>query len=222
MPYSLPLSRFKKIRAWFSMIFLDDGYVRLFYRNFFKVNDNLYRANHPMPWDVASYKKRGINSIINLRGDKNNMPATALERVACQQQDIPLHFISLSSRSAPSVETIDKIIHSLEQAEKPTLVHCKSGADRAGLVVTLYNLHFFPDMSIEDANQLRWYYGHFTLADTGVLDTFITHWKRYKDQHPEATFLQWVHTDYDRQAVRDEFKSHPLYRWFVKYILRRE
>ena len=53
------------------------------------------------------------------------------------------------------------------------LMHCKSGADRAGLMSVLYRfLH--EGVPLKEATQeLSLKYGHFRQADTGILDYFF-------------------------------------------------
>ena len=48
--------------------------------------------------------------------------------------------MSLSAYRDVSVEQMDEIIKLIEQAPKPILIHCESGADRTGLVSALYRL----------------------------------------------------------------------------------
>ena len=222
MPFRLPLSRSKYLYAWFKSIFLDDGYVRCLYNNFYSVNDKLYRSSHPLPFHFYRIRRLNIKSILNLRGDSTRQPSTAIQRVACQKHDINLHFLSISSRSAPAIDTINKAKHLFDTMTYPALVHCKSGADRAGIVITLYNFIYHPEMSIDQANQLKWYYGHFKFADTGLLDAFVEEWRTFHEAQPEVPFMDWVNQHYDPQDLTKRFRSKRLSSFIVNKILRRE
>ena len=52
------------------------------------------------------------------------------------------------------------------------MMHCKSGADRAGLMAALYLL-IAKQPAREAVKQLTWKYGHVKQAKTGVLDAFF-------------------------------------------------
>ena len=222
MQFHLPLSRSKIIIAWLKMLFLDDGYVRLCYRNFFQVDPELFRANHPLPYDLKRYKKRGIKSILNLRGNNLDIAATALQKKAALEVDMTLYFLPISSRELPSPDTLEALKKIFDEAEKPLLVHCKSGADRAGFVATLYLLLKYPEKPVEAVNQLKWYYGHFTVAETGILDVFLEAWKQFKAEHDDADFMDWVHHHYDQQAIKNSFQANRWWSWVVNKLLRRE
>ena len=75
----------KRISAWFDMIILDHGFLRLIYHNFHKVDKNIYRSNMPTPSRIKKYKKLGIKTIINLRGGKRD-GGWFLENEACQKK----------------------------------------------------------------------------------------------------------------------------------------
>ena len=181
-----------------------------------------FRSNHPLPIHFGRIRRNNIKTIINLRGDSTDSASTALERVFCEKHAVKMVFIAISSRRAPVFEEINKIKKMFDESEKPFLVHCKSGADRAGLVVTLYNLIYYPKMSVDDANQLRWYYGHFTLAETGVLDVFVDEWKSYRAAHPDTPFLDWVENVYDPEETARSFQANRWFSWFVNRVLKRE
>jgi hypothetical protein len=69
----------------------------------------------------------------------------------------------ISSRRTVTARQIGDIFKIIEPALKPLLVHCRAGADRAGLVAALY-LFVEQGASAEDADrQLSIFYGHFPL-----------------------------------------------------------
>ena len=57
--------------------------------------------------------------------------------------------------------------------EKPALMHCKSGADRAGLMAALYVLIHCKKPVAEAMKQLSLRYLHVRQAKTGMLDSFL-------------------------------------------------
>jgi len=216
---SNPWNRFKAhLQAWF----VDHEIVRVLFRNFYRLSDNAYRSNQPSPSFVKKLKHRyGVNTIINLRR-ANDSGAYLLEKEACEKYDVKLEVVSMSSRRLPKIETILAAKQLLETAEYPILVHCKSGADRAGLM-SVYYKYFIEKQPLDEAvKQLGMKYGHFRWADTGKLDFFFDTFFEYQKQHPDTEFLEWVTTIYDRETLDSQFHSAGWANIVVNKILRRE
>ena len=106
------------------------------------------------------------------------------------------------------------------EAELPAMMHCKSGADRAGLMAALFLLIVEKRPVREAASQLAWKYGHVKQAKTGLLDAFFAAYIPYEDQGMD--FFDWVDTIYDPEEVTRNFQAKG---WAVRLtdsILRRE
>jgi hypothetical protein len=100
------------------------------------------------------------------------------------------------------------------------LMHCKSGADRAGLMAALYVLIHCKKPAAEAIKQLSLRYLHVRQAKTGMLDSFFEAYAPYEAQG--MAFFDWVDTIYDPQALHDEFMARPWAEKLVDGILRRE
>jgi protein tyrosine phosphatase (PTP) superfamily phosphohydrolase (DUF442 family) len=113
--------------------------------------------------------KFGLRSIINLRG-AHGYGSYALEKEACDKLGWRSTTSSCTRARRPRSRrcAMDELFKTIEY---PALLHCKSGADRAGLGAALYRiLHL--GHRVEDAMaELGWKYGHFKRAKTGVLDS---------------------------------------------------
>ena len=211
-----PKSRFY---AYLDMLIFDHGLFRALYQNRFRVTDQFERQSHPTPWSVAQAARRGIKTIINLRGD-NHLGSSLLSKEACQRHGITLINFKTYSRRAPSKELILAAKDLFDKIEYPVMVHCKSGADRAGIFSALY-LMLHEGASVEQAKrQLHWRYGHVRLTNTGILDCFLEAYEQANRDHP-MDFLHWVEQEYDPAAVTAAFKVN---RWgiLLDRIMNRE
>jgi hypothetical protein len=105
--------------------------------------------------------------------------------------------------------------------EYPVLFHCKSGADRAGMMAALYLVLHEGRTVAEARRQLHLRFGHVRQGKTGVLGAFFDAYER--DQPDGAMPLgQWVETRYDPQAITEAFRPLRLGIFFTDRLLRRE
>ncbi len=202
------------------MLFVDHGIFRVFYLNKHRIAPAVYRSAQPTPGQVARLGRRGIRTIVNLRGPRM-CGSYHLEKEACARSGIRLVDFTVFSRGAPSRETIHAVQKLFADIEYPMLMHCKSGADRAGLMSVLYK-HLVDGEPIETARrQLSLYYGHIRQADTGVLDYFFERYLADNAVRP-MSFLQWVDTVYDADEVKRSFRSKGWANRLVNSVLVRE
>ena len=214
-------TRSGRVRAWFDMHLVDHGMIRAVYNNFYHLGGGMYRCSQPSPAQLAKYQQKyGIRSVVNLRGP-HGYGSYALEKEACDKLGLVLHDVKLYSRTAPEVEEIHAMDALFRGMEFPALMHCKSGADRAGLGSALYRiLHL--GHRVEDAlAELNWRYGHFKGAKTGILDFFLA---RYVARNARAPigFLEWVDSEYDREALEASFREEGWSSLIVDKVLHRE
>ena len=109
-----------------------------------------------------------------------------------------------------------------ERIEYPAMMHCKSGADRAGLMSVLY-MHLRQGRPIAEARrQLRPKFSHASAGLTGVLDAAVRALSR--EIAPLGLSLEdWVQTpDYDPAALKRDFKAQWWGTLLTEKILRRE
>ena len=210
-----------RIRAWFDMHLVDHGAIRAIYNNFYDLGGGMYRSSQPSPAQLAKYQKKfGLRTVINLRGPHGYGPY-ALEEEACEALGIALHDIKLYSRTPPEIEEVHAMDELFKQIEYPALLHCKSGADRAGIGAALYRiLHL--GHKVEDAmSELGWKYGHFKRARTGVLDFFLATYVA-RNQRSPIGFLEWVDTEYSRLETQTRFREEGWASLIVDKVLHRE
>lgn len=108
-----------------------------------------------------------------------------------------------------------------QELNYPALMHCKSGADRAGLMSAVYlAMHERRDAD-EAAAQLRLRYGHLRIGRTGVLDEIFRQYRRDAAETP-MDFSTWVEQVYDADKINLQYRSGRLGNLLVDRILRRE
>ena len=205
--------------AWVDSLLIDHAVFRLVWTNASVVlPGRLYRSNHPTPRQLASAKRRlGLTALVNLRG-RRFCGSDALSRQAAQRLGLRHIDMAFESRGAPHRDRILRFYEIFRSLDGRALMHCKSGADRAGLASGLAVL-FNGGTAAEALEQLSWRFGHWKQARTGVLDAFF---HRYAAAEQRIGFLDWVRDEYDEVALKQEFVANGLASFVTDRILRRE
>jgi len=210
----------QRLRAWANMLLVDHGVFRLAYLNAHRVTPRLWRSAQPAPHQIARFASLGVKTIVNLRGGREH-GSWPLQKEACERHGIRLVDFILRSRGAPDRETILSAKAFFESLEEPALVHCKSGADRAGFFSALYLLLHEKLPPDEAMRQLSLRYGHFRFAKTGILDAFFEAYRR-EGEAEGMPFLEWVDTVYDPERLEREFKPGLISSLIADRLIRRE
>lgn len=208
-------------RARNELVWGDHGFLRVRFRNLHQISDEMYRANQPSPEQIERYARElGIKTILNLRG-ASPKGYYMLEKEACERNGIRLVDFQMFSRDAPSPESVLAARDLFESIAYPALMHCKSGADRAGVMAVLYQ-HFRKGMPIDAAaGQLSRKYLHVRQGKTGVLDFFFETY--LKEGQPRGLeFVDWVASQYDRTEVKARFLKTWKSKMNLDRLLQRE
>ena len=208
------------VASYADLMLFDHGVFRLLYLNKHKLSAKAWRSAQPAPHDIARLSRLGIKTIVNLRGERMS-GSYWLEAAACKRYGLSFENCVVRSRAAPSKDELFAARALFERIEYPALIHCKSGADRAGLMSVLF-MHLVEGQPMEKAvEQLSWKFGHIKQADTGVLDHFFACYLADNAREPMA-FFDWVETIYDPEKVLSTFRANGVASRIVKDILRRE
>lgn len=100
--------------------------------NFYKVNDDLYRAAQPSKEAFGHYEALGIRTIVNLRA--NHSDAGEIEGTNLVLTEIPINTWNITDADVVAA------LRAIKAAEKPVLVHCQHGADRTGTIIAMVRL----------------------------------------------------------------------------------
>jgi len=209
-----------KPATWLDSLFIDHGFVRLAYLNRHRLSDQAWRSAQPLPHQIDAFSRAGVKTIINLRGERQ-CGSYWLERAKCAKLGIQLVNFQMRSRAAPTKEELWGAKSVLDRVEYPILLHCKSGADRAGLMSALYK-HLKLGVPITEArHELSLTYGHIRQSDTGVLDAFFERYLADTKDRP-MEFFDWVDQVYDPAELKTTFVAKGWANRIVNGILRRE
>jgi protein tyrosine/serine phosphatase len=206
-------------RAENDLIWGDHGFLRAAFSNFHWIEPGVMaRANQPSPEAVARYAAMGIKTILNLRG-KSDTGFYALEREACERHGIEMIDQRMFSREAPSVAQILRAKELFDTIQYPALMHCKSGADRAGAMAVLYK-HLRMGVPIAEAiEQLEVKYLHVKWGKTGVIDYFF---ERYLAQGNGEPLIEWAEKHGDPKAIKAAFAKKLSAKIPLDALLQRE
>jgi protein tyrosine/serine phosphatase len=205
---------------YLDMLVLDHLVVRLFFPNRHRLSDEAWRAAQPLPHQVRDLARRGIKTVVNLRG-RTDSSTYGYEVAACEAAGLNLVDFRIRSRSAPTRAELLAARELFASVEYPMLMHCKSGADRVGLMSALY-LHARQGIPIAEARrQLSLRYGHIRQADTGILDHVFDAYLAYAAETPIA-FYDWVETVYDPEDIKARLHSRRWANRVVDTVFHRE
>lgn len=209
--------------AWINSLLVDHAALRIPWRNWAVVAEGrLYRSNHPLPWQLAAAQRRfGLRAVLNLRGHRQDCGSDALGRARAGELGLVHADAPFESRGAPHKDRILRLVELLPTLPEPLLIHCKSGADRTGLIAGIWLL--LQGHPVEAAlEQLHWRFGHVAASRTGILDAFFRDYAAFQVQHGPKPFLDWLRQDYDEADLRARFQSRPWADRLVDGVLRRE
>lgn len=123
--------------------------------NFHVVDEGrFYRMAQPRPEELeALVKKYGIKTVINLRGHQSGEwwyddEAEATKKLGIKQVDI-----GFSTENVQFKHDWVAYLDTLKTAERPILVHCRSGADRTSEASAIYAIEYMgrnQEQAIED------------------------------------------------------------------------
>jgi protein tyrosine/serine phosphatase len=191
--------------SYLDMLFIDHGVLRLVYVNQHRLGERAWRSGQPAPHHVSALARQGVRTIINLRGERL-CGSYVLEKSACERHGIALINFKVRSRAAPGREEVKAAVELFERIEYPMLLHCKSGADRAGLMSVLYRFLKEGVPLVEAKRELSLRYGHSRRRETGILDHFF---ERYIDDNRRRPmpFLEWLDKVYDPEELHRSFRG---------------
>jgi protein tyrosine phosphatase (PTP) superfamily phosphohydrolase (DUF442 family) len=192
-------------RAFWHFHLLDHGVLRTFWTNLFEVAPGVWRSNQPSPGRLRRYKRMGIKSVLNLRG-ANTVSPYMFERETCDEIGLTLVDHAFQARHLSDPKVVLALLDQFETIEHPFVMHCKSGADRAGLAAALYLMHMRGVPIGEAKKQLSLKFIHFRSFQTGILDHMLAAYENDTALTP-MPIREWIETRYDKDELTAQFNK---------------
>ena len=209
--------------AYLDFLWRDHAYLRLGFQNAHWISPDLVRINQPWPFHLRWWRDNGIRTVINLRGGGFATSFYVLERAACARLGLRLVDFPVSSREAPSRAQVAAARDLFDRVSYPAVMHCKSGADRAGVMSVLY-AHLKLGLPLREAlaRELSLRTLHVRQGKTGVIDYAFQRY--FEEGEPRGlSFAQWTETDaYDPKRIKADFQATLWGAVLTEKLLRRE
>ena len=205
------------------MLWRDHAYLRLGFQNAHWISPELVRINQPWPFQLGWWRDQGVRTVINLRGGGYETGFYVLERDACARLGLQLVDFAVSSREAPSAGQVAAAKALFDRVAYPAVMHCKSGADRAGVMSVLY-AHLRLGLPLREAvrRELSLRTLHVRQGKTGVIDYAFQQYFAHGEPRG-LSFAQWTRTDaYDPVRLKADFQAGMLGSLLTERLLRRE
>src|SRR5690606_27657505 len=138
-----------------------------------------------------------------LRG-KDEQSFYLFEREAAARLKMAMIDIKIYARSLVPAERFLELLDIFDSIERPFVMHCKSGADRAGLASALWLLHVEGRPVEEAQRQLSFRFVHLKRTKTGVLDHLLETYAADTAVEP-MPIREWFAKRYDPVAIQASF-----------------
>ena len=192
-------------RAHIYNMWFDHAVLRKFWTNFHPVAPGVFRSNQPTHARFVRLKARGIRSVLNLRGAAG-AAHYLVEEESCRNLGLTLVNTTLHARFAAPREDIITLIDAFRTIEHPFVMHCKSGADRAGFAAAIYLMVIEGKPVSEARKMLSFKYIHIKQSKTGILDFILDRYDARNLEDP-ISFEDWVRTEYDNTTMQAAFEA---------------
>lgn len=183
----------------------DHAILRTFWTNHHQIAPGVFRSNQPTHDRFVKLKDQGIKTILNLRGD-GGAAHYLVEEESCRDLGLTLVNTRLSARAAASRDQILHTLNAMKSCEKPMVMHCKSGADRAGFASAMYLIEIEGKSVAEARKMLSLRFIHLKWSKTGILDHILGSYDLRNSAAP-ISFENWIRTEYDHEELQSEFNA---------------
>jgi len=181
----------------------DHAVLRKHWTNLAEIAPGVFRGNQPTHDRFAELKAQGVKSVLNLRGVSPSAHFL-VEQESCANLGLALVNANLHARHAASREEILRVIDAFATIEQPFIMHCKSGADRAGFASAMYLLEVEKRPMAEARKMMSIRFVHLKWSKTGILDYILD---MYEERNAKKAigFRDWIASEYDGTEMQAAF-----------------
>lgn len=146
-------------------------------KNFHEVDPGkFYRSAQLTPGELSDVIDRyGIRTVISLRGAPKNAYWYKSEFDTLAEKKIGFRVYWLTTDYFPEREELQGLLNDFKNAPKPILIHCRTGADRTGMVTALYEIeemHQPKETALEMLSPRYWHFEIFHPAMKAFVRAF--------------------------------------------------
>lgn len=189
---------------WHFYLF-DHGFLRGLWTNMYQIAPGVWRSNQPSVARFRRIEAMGIRTVLNLRGE-DKFSFYLFEKETSAALGLTLIDHKIYARQLVDRARFLQLFEIFDRIEKPFVLHCKSGADRAGLVSALWLLDK-EGASIEQAKaMLSLKYMHLKWTRTGLMGHLLDTYEADNAATPMQV-RQWFAEHYDPAAIAVSFHA---------------
>ena len=147
--------------------------------NFYEVDPGkFYRSAQLAPDELtAIIDKYKIKTIISLRGAPTSFKWMGREVEIAKEKNVNFIDVGYTVHYFPSTEQLRRFANALMTAERPILVHCKTGSDRTGEATAVYAIEYMNEKNEEAINNhLNFKYWHVKMFHPAKAE-LVRQWK---------------------------------------------
>jgi len=196
--------RARRVAKWHFYL-SDHGFLRGLWTNQFQIAPGVWRSNQPSPARLRKLKAMGIETVLNLRG-ADRFSFYLFEAETCAELGLTLIDHKIYARSLVPRTRFLELFKIFDGIEKPFVMHCKSGADRAGLAAALWLLDQEGATLDQAKAMLSLKYVHLKRTKTGLMDHVLEVFEADTSEVP-MPIRQWFAEKYDPRRVTASFNA---------------
>ncbi len=153
---------------------------------------------------LRNFKKLGGKTVVNLRGGRD-LPQNRLERERCELLELNFCNIPMAATMPPNKESLLELIALFKEGNGPFLLHCKSGADRTGLIAGVFCMSMLGASAQDAKKNLNIKYLHFGFGKKAILRAFFDF--HIASNNSGLKFEHWLQTIYSADKLREFFAT---------------
>lgn len=146
-------------------------------------------------------KRRGIATVINMRGANPRFRWWHYETRVCEKLVVKHRDVKMNSRLLPTRALLLELLDAFDESPRPLLLKCSGGQDRTSFAAALYLLHNrgLAARAEAEAQFAGWPYLHWPKTQQRWLKEFVGF---AEEQSGAKSLREWIADDYDPEQFK--------------------